>query len=325
MKTILVAGGAGYIGSHTVKYLLKNDYNVLVLDNLVYGHRDAVLTPNFEQVDLKDKAEVDKVFKKYDIDAVIHFAAYTYVGESVTKPQKYYWNNVVNTLNLLDVMVENNVKNIVFSSTCATYGNPLYTPIDEKHPQAPINPYGKTKLMMEQIMADYETAYGLKYVALRYFNAAGGDKDGQLGESHDPESHLIPLVLQAIKGERENITVFGTDYETPDGTCIRDYIHVEDLADAHMKAVAHLFATQKSDCINLGTGIGNSVKEIILAAEEVTGQKVPVKYGERRVGDPAKLYAINTKAKEVLGWNPTYTDIKEIIRTAWTWEENKKF
>lgn len=325
MKTILVAGGAGYIGSHTVKYLLKNDYNVVVLDNLVYGHKDAVLTPNFEQVDLKDKAEVDKVFKKYDIDAVIHFAAYTYVGESVTNPQKYYWNNVVNTLNLLDVMVENNVKNIVFSSTCATYGNPLYTPIDEKHPQAPINPYGKTKLMMEQIMADYETAYGLKYVALRYFNAAGGDKDGQLGESHSPESHLIPLVLQAIKGERENITVFGTDYETPDGTCIRDYIHVEDLAAAHMKAVEHLFATQKSDCINLGTGIGNSVKEIIQAAEEVTGQKVPAKYGERRAGDPAKLYAINTKAKEVLGWNPIYTDIKEIIKTAWTWESNKKF
>lgn len=325
MKTILVAGGAGYIGSHTVKYLLKNDYNVVVLDNLVYGHREAVLTPNFEQVDLNDKAEVDKVFKKYDIDAVIHFAAYTYVGESVTKPQKYYWNNVVNTLNLLDVMVENNVKNIVFSSTCATYGNPLYTPIDEKHPQAPINPYGKTKLMMEQIMADYEAAYGLKYVALRYFNAAGGDKDGQLGESHDPETHIIPLVLQAIKGERENITVFGTDYETPDGTCIRDYIHVEDLADAHMKAVEHLFVTQKSDCINLGTGIGNSVKEIIQASEEVTGQKVPVKYGERRVGDPAKLYAVNTKAKEVLGWNPIYTDIKEIIKTAWTWESNKKF
>lgn len=324
-KTILVAGGAGYIGSHTVKYLLNNDYEVVVLDNLVYGHREAVLTPNFEQIDLADKEEVNKVFKKYKIDAVIHFAAYTYVGESVVQPQKYYWNNVVNTLNLLDVMVENNVKNIVFSSTCATYGNPQYTPLDEKHPQAPINPYGKTKLMMEQIMADYDTAYGLKYVALRYFNAAGADAQGELGESHDPETHLIPLVLQAIKGERENITVFGTDYETEDGTCIRDYIHVEDLADAHMLAVEKLFKDKTSDCINLGTGIGKSVKEIIEAAEEVTGKKVPVIYGERRAGDPPKLYAANQKAINVLNWEPKYMDVKEIIKTAWVWEQNKKF
>lgn len=325
MKTILVAGGAGYIGSHTVKYLLKNDYNVVVVDNLVYGHREAVLTENFEQVDLADKKALDEVFKKYKIDAVIHFAAFTYVGESVTKPQKYYWNNVVNTLNLLDVMIENDVKNIVFSSTCATYGNPQYTPIDEKHPQSPINPYGKTKLMMEQIMADYETAYGLKYVALRYFNAAGCDADGELGESHDPETHLIPLVLKAIKGEIPQINVFGTDYDTEDGTCIRDYIHVEDLADAHMLAVEKLFKDKTSHCINLGTGIGTSVKEIIKASEEVTGQKVPLVYGERRAGDPAKLYAANQKSKEVLGWNPKYTDIKEIIKTAWLWEKNKKF
>lgn len=325
MTTILVAGGAGYIGSHTVKYLLKNDYNVVVVDNLVYGHKEAVLTPNFEQIDLADKEALDKVFKKHKIDAVVHFAAYTYVGESVTDPQKYYWNNVVNTLNLLDVMIENNVKNIVFSSTCATYGNPQYTPIDEKHPQFPINPYGKTKLMMEQIMADYETAYGLKYVALRYFNAAGCDAQGELGESHDPETHLIPLVLKAIKGEIPQINVFGTDYETPDGTCIRDYIHVEDLADAHMLAVEKLFSEGKSECINLGTGIGTSVKEIIHAAEEVTGKKVPLQYGERRTGDPAKLYAANQKSKEVLGWNPKYTEIKEIIKTAWLWEENKKF
>lgn len=324
-KTILVVGGAGYIGSHTVKYLMKNGYNTVVVDNLVYGHREAVLTPNFEKIDLCDKEGLDKVFKKYKIDAVIHFAAYTYVGESVTKPQKYYWNNVVNTLNLLDVMKENDVKNIVFSSTCATYGNPQYTPMDEKHPQAPINPYGKTKFMMEQIMEDYDTAYGLKYVALRYFNAAGCDKDGELGESHDPETHLIPLVLKAIKGERDSITVFGTDYETDDGTCIRDYIHVEDLADAHMKAVEYLFDNQKSNCINLGTGIGNSVKEIITASEEVTGKKVPVVYGERRAGDPAKLFAVNEKAKAVLNWNPKYTDIKEIIKTAWTWETSKKF
>lgn len=324
-KTILIAGGAGYIGSHTVKYLLKNDYNVVVVDNLVYGHKEAVLTPNFEQVDLENKEALDKVFKKYKIDAVIHFAAYTYVGESVTSPKKYYWNNVVNTLNLLDTMVENNVKNIVFSSTCATYGNPQYTPIDEKHPQSPINPYGKTKLMMEQIMADYETAYGLKYVALRYFNAAGCDAQGELGESHDPETHLIPLVLKAIKGEIPQISVFGIDYDTEDGTCIRDYIHVEDLADAHMLAVEVLIKDNTSHCINLGTGIGTSVKEIIKASEEVTGQKVPLVYGERRVGDPAKLYAANKKAREVLNWNPKYTDIKEIIQTAWLWEQNKKF
>lgn len=325
MKTILVAGGAGYIGSHTVKYLLKNNYEVVVLDNLVYGHREAVLTPNFEQVDLADKQAVDKVFKKYKIDAVIHFAAYTYVGESVAQPQKYYWNNVVNTLNLLDAMIENNVKNIVFSSTCATYGNPQYTPLDEKHPQSPINPYGKTKLMMEEIMADYDAAYGLKYVALRYFNAAGADAEGQLGESHDPETHLIPLVLKAIKGDIPNITVFGTDYETDDGTCIRDYIHVEDLADAHMLAVEKLFKDKISDCINLGTGIGKSVKEIIEAAEEVTGKKVPVVYGERRAGDPPKLYAANQKAINVLGWQPKYMNIKDIIKTAWTWEQGEKF
>lgn len=324
-KTILVAGGAGYIGSHTVKYLLKNDYKVVVLDNLVYGHKEAVMTQHFEQIDLEDKEALDKLFKKYQIDAVIHFAAYTYVGESVTNPQKYYRNNVVNTINLLDAMVENNVKNIVFSSTCATYGNPQYTPIDEKHPQSPINPYGKTKFMMEQIMADYETAYGLKYVALRYFNAAGCDAQGELGESHDPETHLIPLVLKAIKGEIPKISVFGTDYDTPDGTCIRDYIHVEDLADAHMLAVEMLFKNNTSNCINLGTGIGTSVKEIIKAAEEVTGQKVPLEYSDRRAGDPAKLYAANEKAKKVLSWNPKYTEIKDIIKTAWIWEQNKKF
>lgn len=324
-KTILVAGGAGYIGSHTVKYLLNNNYNVVVVDNLVYGHKEAVLTSNFEQIDIGDKPALDMVFKKYKIDAVIHFAAYTYVGESATQPQKYYWNNVVNTLNLLDAMLENNVKNIVFSSTCATYGNPQYTPIDEKHPQSPINVYGRTKLMMEQIMADYDAAYGLKYAALRYFNAAGADAQGELGESHDPETHLIPLVLQAIKGERANITVFGTDYETPDGTCIRDYIHVEDLASAHMLAVEKLFEGKQSLQINLGTGIGNSVKEIIAAAEEITGKKVPVLYGERRIGDPAVLYAANEKAKEVLNWTPKYTNIKEIIQTAWAWEQNKKF
>lgn len=325
MKTILVAGGAGYIGSHTVKYLLKNNYKVIVLDNLVYGHKEAVLTEHFEKVDLADRIKLKEVFQKYKIDAVIHFAAYTYVGESVSNPAKYYQNNVVNTINLLDAMIENNVKNIVFSSTCATYGNPQYTPIDEKHPQSPINPYGKTKLMMEQIMADYEKAYGLKYAALRYFNAAGGDSQGELGESHNPETHLIPLVLKAIKGEIPDITVFGTDYDTEDGTCIRDYIHVEDLANAHMLAVEKLFEDNKSLCINLGTGIGTSVKEIIQAAEKITRKKVPVVFGERREGDPPKLYAANSMAKKVLNWKPKYTNIEEIIHTAWMWENNKRF
>lgn len=324
MKNILVAGGAGYIGSHTVKYLLKNNYNVVVVDNLVYGHKEAVLTRNFEQMDLADKSALDKVFKKYKIDAVIHFAAFAYVGESVTNPQKYYRNNVVNTLNLLDTMIENGVKHIVFSSTCATYGNPQYIPIDEEHPKNPINTYGRTKLMIEQIMADYETAYGIKYAALRYFNAAGADAQGELGEEHNPETHLIPLVLKAIKGEIPEVTVFGTDYDTADGTCIRDYIHVEDLADAHVKAVEKLFETQKSYCINLGTGIGISVKEVINAAEKVTGKKVPLVYGCRRAGDPAKLCASNQKAKELLNWNPKYTDIHEIIATAWLWEQKKQ-
>lgn len=325
MKTILVAGGAGYIGSHTVKHLLQNNYNVVVLDNLVYGHKEAILTDKFEQVDLKNKQDVDNVFKKYDIDGVIHFAAYTYVGESVKNPSKYYWNNVVNTLNLLDCMRENNVKNIVFSSTCATYGNPNYMPLDENHPQKPINPYGKTKFMMENIMEDYERAYDLKYMALRYFNASGADKEGELGESHNPETHLIPLVLKAIKGELENITVFGTDYDTPDGTCIRDYIHVEDLASAHKLALEKLLEGGNSDCINLGTGLGNSVKEIIEASEIVTGKKVPVVYGQRREGDPSKLYANNEKARSVLNWEAKYKDIKDIIETAWNWEQNKKF
>jgi len=325
MKTILVAGGAGYIGSHTVKYLLNNDYQVIVVDNLVYGHREAVLTKNFEQIDLSDKKAIDGIFKKYKIDAVIHFAAFAYVGESVSSPKKYYHNNVVNTLNLLDTMIDNNVKNIVFSSTCATYGDPQYMPLDEKHPQNPINPYGQTKLMVEKIMKDYDKAYGLKFVALRYFNAAGGDAEGQLGESHDPETHLIPLVLKAIKGEIPQITVFGTDYDTEDGTCVRDYVHVEDLANAHMLAVEKLLAGGVSYCINLGTGIGTSVKEIIDASEMVTGKKVPLTYGERREGDPPKLYAANQKAKEVLGWEPKYTKIQDIIKTAWTWEQNKRF
>ena len=231
---ILVFGGAGYIGSHTVKHLLDNGYQVVVADNLIYGHREAVdKRAIFEHADLLDKYSLQQLFNKHKIDAVIHFAAFAYVGESVAEPQKYYFNNVVGTINLLNVMMEHNVKDIVFSSTCATYGEPKYTPIDENHPQNPINPYGRTKLMIEQIFADYERAYGLRHIALRYFNAAGCSADGSIGESHTPETHLIPLVLKAITGERKSISVFGTDYDTPDGTCIRDYIHVDDFACAH--------------------------------------------------------------------------------------------
>ena len=324
MKTILVMGGAGYIGSHTVKHLLKNGYQCVVADNLVYGHREAVPeNAVFMQADLMDKESLKKVFDSFDIEAVIHFAAFAYVGESVVHPQKYYMNNVVGTLNLLEAMKEAGVMKIVFSSTCATYGEPQYTPIDEAHPQNPINPYGRSKLMIEQIFQDYAKAYGLKYIALRYFNAAGCDGEGEIGESHTPETHLIPLILKAIKGEREAIHVFGTDYPTKDGTCIRDYIHVEDLALAHRLALEKLDVF--SGYLNLGTGIGSSVKEMIQAAEEVSGRTCPVRYAERRAGDPAVLFADNKKAKEILGWSPAYTDIREIIRTAWNWELHKRY
>ncbi len=323
LKNILVVGGAGYIGSHTVKYLRARGYRCLVLDNLVYGHQEAVGSVDFEKVDLADPLELARVFKAYPIDLVIHFAAYTYVGESVIDPRKYYTNNVVGTLNLLAAMLDHGVKKLVFSSTCATYGNPQYMPLDEKHPQAPINPYGQTKLVMEKIFADYQKAYGLSYMALRYFNAAGCDPDGEIGEDHDPETHLIPLVLKAIKGELPLLRVFGTDYDTPDGTCIRDYVHVNDLASAHCLAAEKLWQKGESHCLNLGTGKGTSVREIISAAEKVTGQKVPLEYGPRRPGDSAILYAGNDQAKIVLGWAPEYTDINEIVRTAWLWANKR--
>ena len=319
---ILVMGGAGYIGSHTVKHLIENGYEVVVADNLSMGHREAVTTPHFEIADLADKDSLDRVFKKYKIDAVIHFAAFIAVGESVENPAKYYRNNVVGTINLLDVMLANNVKNIVFSSTAAVFGNPEYTPIDEAHKTSPINPYGWTKLMIEKIFADYHTAYGLNYIALRYFNASGCSTDGTIGESHNPETHLIPLVLKAIKGDRANIKVFGTDYDTPDGTCIRDYIHVEDLALAHRLAIENI--SKFSGVVNLGTSTGTSVKEIISIAEKITGKQCPTVFEARRAGDPAILCADNKKAGEILGWHPTHT-MEDIIKTAWNWELNKKY
>ncbi len=323
MKTILVTGGAGYIGSHTVKNLMANGYVCVVLDNLIYGHREAVLTPHFELADINDSKALGRIFTSYQIDAVLHFAAFGYVGESVTDPQKYYKNNVTGTLCLLESMLAHNVKNIVFSSTCATYGQPEYTPMDERHPQHPINPYGQSKLMIETIFADYEKAYGLNHISLRYFNAAGASADGEIGESHNPETHLIPLVFQAIQGKRDSLAIFGTDYDTPDGTCLRDYIHVEDLAEAHRLALEKI--TSYSGYLNLGTGVPTSVKEIIAAAEQVTGKSCPVKEADRRPGDPARLFAAKEKAKNVLGWEPRYTDITSILKTAWNWECNRRF
>jgi UDP-glucose 4-epimerase len=324
MKTIVVTGGAGYIGSHIVADLCTKQYKVIVVDNLSEGHKGAVSAP-LVHADISDTAAMSKIFSENDVAAVMHFSAYAYVGESVTDPKKYYNNNVVATLNLLDCMLKHNIKNFVFSSSCATYGSPQYMPIDEKHPQNPINPYGATKLMVERILADYAHAYELNYAALRYFNAAGAMPDGSIGESHRIETHLIPLVLKAISGERENIHVFGTDYDTPDKTCIRDYIHVCDLAVAHRLAMEKLFADKASFCLNLGTGVGQSILDVINACEAVTGKKAPVVYAGRRAGDPSQLVASCKAAEELLGFKAAYTDIRDTIKTAWAWEQNKRY
>ncbi len=322
---ILVVGGAGYIGSHINKLLHQKGFDTVIYDNLVYGHREAVKWGTLEIGDLSDEKRLDEVFSQYDIDAVFHFAAYAYVGESVTNPSKYYNNNVANTLHLLDTMVKHHVKNIVFSSTCATYGQPEKTPITEDMPQHPINPYGASKLMIERILADYHNAYDLNFCCLRYFNAAGADPEGEIGESHNPETHLIPLILSAAAGDRENIKVFGTDYDTRDGSCIRDYIHVADLADAHLRAMNYLQNGGESTCMNLGNCIGNSVLEVIDAAKEVTGRTIPVVLDERRPGDPATLVGSAAKAEELLGWKPQYGDIKTILKHAWTWYCKKEY
>ncbi len=320
-QAILVVGGAGYIGSHTVRQLIHGGRKVVVLDNLVYGHRESLVDDGviFVEGDLGDRETLDRVFAAHDIAAVMHFAAFAYVGESVTEPAKYYQNNLAAPLVLLDAMREHGCNIFIFSSTCATYGNPEYVPIDEQHPQNPINPYGASKLMLERVLADYSHAYGLKYAALRYFNASGCSLDGKIGEDHNPETHLIPLVLEAAAGSRPHITVFGTDYPTPDGSCIRDYIHVDDLARAHILAIDKLDAGAESFQCNLGTGIGHSVKELIAAAEQVTGSTIPVVYGERRPGDPPELVAAPAKAKELLGWEAEYKDLEMILKTAWAW------
>jgi UDP-glucose 4-epimerase len=317
---ILVVGGAGYIGSHMVKLLLEQGHSVITFDNLSSGFRDAVLGGAFVKGDLANRTKLDEVFTTYRPDAVMHFASYIQVGESVKDPSKYYLNNFTNTMNLLDTMVKHDVKYFIFSSTAAIFGEPEYVPIDEAHPKNPLNPYGRSKLMVEQVLQDYERAYGLKSVCLRYFNAAGADPEGLLGERHEPETHLIPLVLQAISGKRKDITVFGRDYETQDGTCIRDYIHVVDLCSAHSLALARLMKTNESRRYNLGNGAGFSVNEVIQAAERVTGAKVTVVEGERREGDPAILVADATLAREELGWNPVYFDLDNIISHAWQWE-----
>ncbi|MBK1649869.1 UDP-glucose 4-epimerase GalE [Rhabdochromatium marinum] len=321
MPNILVTGGAGYIGSHVNKALHSKGYKTIVLDNLVYGHSEFVKWGNFFLVDLQNKDSLKLIFKKHQIDAVMHFAAYAYVGESVHHPSKYYNNNVANTLNLLDTMLECDVKKIIFSSTCATYGLPQELPIPETHQQSPINPYGRSKLMIENILADYQIAYNLNYVVLRYFNAAGADPDGIIGEWHEPETHLIPLVLQAALREQGEVKIFGTDYNTKDGTCIRDYIHVTDLADAHILALEYLCNGGTETIFNLGNGDGFSVKDVIESARTITQREIAVKEFQRREGDPPILIGDAKKAKKILGWSPSNTCLDSIIDTAWGWHQ----
>lgn len=319
-KNILVVGGAGYIGSHMVKYLGQQGCRVTTLDNLSGGFRDAVLHGTFVQGDIADRALLDRVFASAGFDAVMHFASFIQVGESVQDPAKYYANNVVNTLTLLDAMRAAGVDKFIFSSTAAIFGEPQSAHIDESHPKLPINPYGRTKLMVEQALADYDLAYGLKSVCLRYFNAAGADPEGQLGERHEPETHLIPLVLQAASGRRSHISVFGQDYDTPDGTCIRDYVHINDLCEAHWLAVQGLMADGKSQAFNLGNGNGFSVQQVIDTARQVTGRDIAVRYAPRRAGDPARLVADASLAQSVLGWRPRHWALETLIGHAWQWE-----
>lgn len=318
---ILVVGGAGYIGSHTLRLLARTGHEVWAYDNLVFGHRGAVPQGQLVVGDLHERALLEQVLTQHKIEAVVHFAAFTQVGESVTDPAKYYRNNVVGTLSLLEAMRAVGVTRIVFSSTTATYGVPDVIPITEREKQKPINPYGHTKLMIEQALADYATAYGFGYAALRYFNASGASPDGDIGEDHTPETHLIPLVLQVALGQRPHIGVFGTDYPTPDGTCIRDYIHVDDLADAHLRALDRL-QPGKGIMLNLGSGRGYSVREVIDACRSISGRPIPEVVQPRRAGDPPELVADSTAAQQVLGWVPRYQNIADIVATAWKWHSS---
>lgn len=319
---VLVTGGAGFIGSHTAKALAHAGWEPVVLDDLSMGHRGAVRWGPFIHGNLGDRDLLRQVMREHRVEGVIHFAACAYVGESVYDPRKYFQNNVANTLALLDAMMDAGVARIVFSSTCATYGLPESLPIAEDHPQRPVNPYGESKLFIERVLHAYGHAYGLRWINLRYFNAAGADPDGELGEDHDPETHLIPLAIAAALGHHPSIDVFGTDYQTPDGTAIRDFIHVTDLADAHLRALRHLRDGGDSIALNLGTGAGHSVREVIATVERVGRRSVPVREAPRRPGDPPALVADARRARSVLGWQPRYADLDAIVRTAWDWQAN---
>ena len=319
MTAILIVGGAGFIGSHTAKVAAAAGLTPVVFDNLSSGHDWALRWGVFERGDLADQAAIVAAIRRHDVKAVIHFAGFIEVGESVRNPSKYLRGNLVNTLNLLDAMVETGVRDIVFSSTAAVYGVPAHVPIREDHPLVPVNPYGESKLAVERALAAYETAHGLRWAALRYFNAAGCDPDGQIGEAHAPESHLIPLAIAAALGQRGPLQVFGTDYPTPDGTAVRDYVHVLDLADAHLLALRHLAQDRGSFAANLGTGRGHSVSEVIAAIERLSGRPVPRTLAPRRAGDPPMLVADPTKASELLGWRPRHPDLDTIVSHAWAW------
>ncbi|RMD71954.1 MAG: UDP-glucose 4-epimerase GalE [Gammaproteobacteria bacterium] len=320
---VLVTGGAGYIGSHACKALAQAGYVPVAYDNLVYGHPWAVRWGPFEEGDILDRPRLDEVISRHRPGAIMHFAAFTYVGESVENPGKYYRNNVAGSLTLLEAARDHAIPWFIFSSTCATYGNPEVIPIPEDHPQRPINPYGASKLMIERMLEDFSSAHGLRHASLRYFNAAGADPEGEIGEAHDPETHLIPLVLEAAAGMRPHITVFGEDYETPDGTCIRDYIHVTDLAAAHVLALESLRRGWEGGALNLGNGLGFSVREVIEAAHRVTGRGIPVKRGARRPGDPPRLVGDAERARTILGWEPSHREIEPIIESAWRWLQNR--
>jgi UDP-arabinose 4-epimerase len=318
---ILITGGAGYIGSHTAKVLAAAGHEPVIFDDMSQGHDWAVRWGPLERGSLSDPVRLAEVFASQRLDAVVHFAASALVGESMTNPTKYFRNNTVGTLNLLDAMRQADVGTIVFSSTCATYGDPVRVPIDEAHPQTPVNPYGESKLMVEKMLRWYGDAYGLRWIALRYFNAAGADPDGEIGEDHDPESHVIPLVIGAARGTRPPVRIFGTDYPTPDGTAVRDYVHVMDLADAHLRALDRLGKGTPSQAINLGTGHGHSVRAIVDTVARVAGRTVPAVESARRPGDPPELVAAPARAREVLGWTCRYADLETIVRHAWAWHE----
>jgi UDP-glucose 4-epimerase len=319
MMKVLITGGCGYIGSHANKLLSDSGHSTVVLDSLVHGHRESAKWGRFVKMDLGDREGLLSLMQAEKFEAVMHFAGYIAVGESVSDPEAYYRNNVGCTLNLLEAMRRAGTRNIVFSSTAAVYGNPERLPLDEDHPLAPINPYGRTKLMTEQVLADYGAAYGLKSAALRYFNAAGAAPGAGIGERHQPETHLIPLALLAALGKIPAVKIFGADYDTPDGTCLRDYVHVDDLAQAHLLALDHLVSGGKSGCFNLGNGNGFSVKEVIDTARKVSGRQIKAEAAPRREGDPPRLVASSEKAKRVLGWKPKYTGLEEMVRTAWEW------